>query len=375
MALWLCGLAMTDLESSADGPPEQPSAPRISKSTSGIVREHDPLLGQVDDYLDDHDKRHAHDHGLSDRAHIVLAWSVIVFLPTVYFALGVYIIIHLVTKHPFAVFSLIASLTILAILSAVLCRKRMWLVHAWFCCPFAALFGGFVGVLILCRGGSLSEFWYDARTYTNVNGAQAAAEFADAGIILFEQATKVDTSRGVGFMDKWTGQRYCVAPIIDDKMTVTDPVNFWAVGVDCCDLKVFTCGDIEYTQANPDTSQKSALVLPRSRDIAPISGLQDLVVNASRYERYEDALRLAMSRDGIQVASGAVLLRWTQNPIEKREVLWQDTLRSAFNAVICFAFFMAIVAMRIAPDVELKKQMFETFNPKHAFRFRKKQFT
>merc|ERR1719324_2145953 len=140
-------------------------------------------------------------------------------------------------------------------------------------------------------------------------------------------------------------------------MKITDPVNFWAVGVNCCDNRLFRCGDVEITKNNPTGAKKTAIVLPRSHDIEPFSGLAGYMNNASRYEHYE----------------GALLLRWTQNPTRYVEQLWNAALEHAFNAIAMFSFVMALFALKLAPDAEIPKNLFDPFNLKEAFKFRKQR--
>jgi len=52
---------------------------------------------------------------------------------------------------------------------------------------------------------------------------------------------------------------FCIAPIVDDVMTMQDTVSFWAVGVDCCGMRSdFTCGDSAQPTAHDAVVQLEA---------------------------------------------------------------------------------------------------------------------
>mmetsp|Transcript_54195 Transcript_54195/g.117103 ORF Transcript_54195/g.117103 Transcript_54195/m.117103 type:complete len:324 (-) Transcript_54195:81-1052(-) len=96
-------------------------------------------------------------------------------------------------------------------------------------------------------------------TYTNVNPSserQASGEivptrgrrYQDAGKIYFDHTAVVDVSRAMSFK---MGDLYCVAPIIDPGCAKNCGMDFWAVGVNCCeeDTVDFRCGEYNSTHA------------------------------------------------------------------------------------------------------------------------------
>lgn len=87
------------------------------------------------------------------------------------------------------------------------------------------------------------KFYANSRLYTNVVPSQPAGAVADAGKIVFTSESYVDTSRSAGYLTE-SGYTYCAAPIRDSNPLVS--VEFWAVGLGCCnDRGKFWCDSAE----------------------------------------------------------------------------------------------------------------------------------
>lgn len=127
-------------------------------------------------------------------------------------------------------------------------------------CLWAALVMG----LIL---GDRNFHWYmtsyygfqDLAVYTDLDpSVDKGQSYMDAGQIYFKEGVEIDTQDMITFR---SGNVYCAAPILgqplwnqDDKAQLeqsgalrlpkSGTLDFWAVGVDCCDKesKTFTCG-------------------------------------------------------------------------------------------------------------------------------------
>merc|ERR1719183_2256106 len=85
----------------------------------------------------------------------------------------------------------------------------------------------------------------EMRTYSNVGGSQGVTQFNDGSMFLFTQDSRLDVLRSVGYKSRWTGQTYCVAPVVDSTMTNANHINFWAVGEDCCLARFHGCENDE----------------------------------------------------------------------------------------------------------------------------------
>jgi len=127
-------------------------------------------------------------------------------------------------------------------------------------CLWTALVGG-----VLCGDRNYWSYmvsyhtFNDLATYTDIDpSVDKGQSYMDAGQVYFKEGVEVDTKDMVAFR---SGSVYCVAPIVgqplwnqDDpshtaqsgalRMPTSGTLDFWAVGVDCCDQesKTFTCG-------------------------------------------------------------------------------------------------------------------------------------
>merc|ERR1719253_305223 len=121
----------------------------------------------------------------------------------------------------------------------------------WF--TFSALAIGFATILAAVWGDM--NFWYNTQpfldlksllTYNNLNPATTKGQRSmDAGIVYFSKGTHLDGKKAMAFKNLDT---YCVAPIVNEGMTMYD---FWAVGTNCCaeDAADFRCGDYKNKHA------------------------------------------------------------------------------------------------------------------------------
>eukprot|EP00392_Amoebophrya_sp_AT5.2_P015372 g15574.t1 len=116
----------------------------------------------------------------------------------------------------------------------------------------ALLLGGLLGLHVYSEYTVFYDGYEDLRSFTNVIATQSPKQFLDAGMLGFAFSSTVDVSRAVGFRSfEEHGKMYCVAPITDASMSITQPVHFWAVGVDCCDSRsFFDCGDVRNAKAH-----------------------------------------------------------------------------------------------------------------------------
>lgn len=239
--------------------------------------------------------------------------------------------------------------------------------HMFLVCPVAAVLGAIVGIGVLCYHGALLHFYEEGRTYTNVFASQPAVEFADAGIFLFEAGeTGVDTTRHISFLDYWSGTKYCVAPVIDDKMSNTDPVNFWVVGQDCCDMKKFHCHELDgYSKFKKDM-KKTALVIPHAAEITPVSWLTWLVKGAGQHDKYRTAIEVARAREGVVSAEGALLLQWTLQASASVDALAEHVWENQLHLIIAFAVLATLFAVRFVRNEKSRRLKWPKFDPRKA---------
>lgn len=155
-------------------------------------------------------------------------------------------------------------------------------------------------------------------------------------MILWTEDTSLDSLRSVGFKSKWTGQTYCVAPIVDGVMSNIDPVSYWAVGENCCNSRSsFWCGDA----GNPTT--RSSLVVLEPEDV--VRPFMTWAVLGAAYPRYERAIRLQEATFATKAAQKIKLVMWSKDPIALKDSFYDDAAsRCVWMSVI---FFVAMEIM------------------------------
>jgi len=103
----------------------------------------------------------------------------------------------------------------------------------------SVLAGTMFGLYVYDKCAVFPKFYANSRLYTNVVPSQPAAAVFDAGKIVFTSESYVDVARSAGYLTE-TGYTYCAAPIRDSTSPLQ--VEFWAVGLGCCnDRGSFSC--------------------------------------------------------------------------------------------------------------------------------------
>jgi len=175
----------------------------------------------------------------------------------------------------------------------------------------------------------VAEYWLQKSraTHTNIAPTVSAASLADAGVVGFTDATRVDLRRVLGFRPPDEGRTYCVAPILDE--TQLDKVEFWAAGINCCEpLWGFYCDDV---------------LKPRARLGVVVPGAASAHA-ASRYRRFLQAAEQAAALYHLQTADQPVFVRWLEDPKELQDAGLRDGIIGVvlFSVVyFIFAFVMA----------------------------------
>lgn len=168
------------------------------------------------------------------------------------------------------------------------------------------------------------------RSYTNVAASQPPDAFLDASMFLWTEDTSLDSLRAVGFKSRWTGQTYCVAPIVDAVMSNVDPVSYWAVGENCCNARgSFWCGD-----TNNPTTRSSLVVLEPEDVVRPFMTWATL---GSAYARYERAIRLQQATFATKASPNIRLVVWSKEPIAAKDAFYNDAaLRCTWISLLFF---------------------------------------
>eukprot|EP00747_Dinoflagellata_sp_TGD_P162011 gnl/TRDRNA2_/TRDRNA2_179146_c0_seq1.p1 gnl/TRDRNA2_/TRDRNA2_179146_c0~~gnl/TRDRNA2_/TRDRNA2_179146_c0_seq1.p1 ORF type:complete len:341 (+),score=37.59 gnl/TRDRNA2_/TRDRNA2_179146_c0_seq1:94-1116(+) len=205
-------------------------------------------------------------------------------------------------------------------------------------CALSSCIAVIVG--FLCYYGHLVYYlkYMDMRTYTNVGASQSAYSFNDASMFLFTEDTRLDPLRSVGFVSRYTGETYCVSPIIDSTMSNSEEINYWAVGEGCClQRSEFHCDDASKFET------RSALVLLEPEDI--VRPYMKWAVGNAIYPRYERAIKLQLATYNTQAAENVKLLRWSKDPIALRDSFYLAAVQKC-TGLTCGYF--AIVALLVS---------------------------
>lgn len=146
------------------------------------------------------------------------------------------------------------------------------------------------------------------RSYSDVPPDQDAAQYRDAGIILFEQGTVVAIQDSVGFL---TGSvTYCAAPIVRGDAGGSLRMDFWAVGVNCCgDRGEFDCDGAR------DPAAHGGVVIHDFTEPDSVAQITDTV-----HKNYLRAIQAATDMHHLPHSEDPILVRWGSDP---RELQWQ----------------------------------------------------
>lgn len=187
-------------------------------------------------------------------------------------------------------------------------KDRPWMFWFGVVWSQAAVVGLVMGFFMYFR--SIAYFWkYDEmRSYTNVAAAQDSSAFRDGGLFLFTEDTRLDALRTVGYQSKWTGETYCVAPLVDVTMNQASDINYWAVGMNCCAPRGrFQCGDAE------DSSTRSALRALEPSEVA--RPFMQWAMQGARYDKYLEAIRLQEATYYTKASQHPTLVYWSKDPL------------------------------------------------------------
>mmetsp|Transcript_39157 Transcript_39157/g.112601 ORF Transcript_39157/g.112601 Transcript_39157/m.112601 type:complete len:315 (+) Transcript_39157:135-1079(+) len=151
-------------------------------------------------------------------------------------------------------------------------------------------------------------------TYVDVNPDVSGRQYVDAGRVLFEPGSYVDTSRAIAFKSTST---YCVAPITLRTADGTAAAHdFWAAGVDCCagTGANFRCGDVLNKRA--------------------YAGMRVLDSDSRAFFRL--AVQEAEAQYGIR-AERPIFVEWMADPIGEITSLWETVGHRLLFQVLVFS--------------------------------------
>jgi len=173
---------------------------------------------------------------------------------------------------------------------------------------FALFSGGLSGTSI--HLSHLSDYWtfQNKRHYTNVAPDEPAGAHTDAGVIVFMEGAKPDSTRNTAYYR--AGTKYCVAPIaVDaayaDTLAPSSNVQYWAIGEDCCDGKnSFTCSD-----ANAPGARSGLVMAGLSDWDRMIKG----IFGTPEFTYYEEAVLMGATKFGLTTPKEHLIMRFVSD--------------------------------------------------------------
>jgi len=242
-------------------------------------------------------------------------------------------------------FCAIAGLCVMQYLVVDQCTRKpaqKWKKFLGFFGALCAVAGVGVGLCIHYEWMLFHAKYTNMMKYTNVAASQPALQFEDAGSLLFTEGTTVDRTRAVGYRNIRTSQTMCVAPVVDGQMASTDPIVFFAVGLNCCGWRAsFHCDD-----AAKGGTRGGLLVLEPNQLVSP--AMEWVVADEFNFAAFEDAIDLQKSVFAVSAAKNHRMLRWVEDPLAEIDNYRKRGLEAAILS--CVAFFI-ISAILIVKDV------------------------
>jgi hypothetical protein len=324
---------------------------RQSRARKEVKTERDRLLKKANQMIDGRDDSKAADRRL--HAKILLTTAALILGSGVPYAVILcswifgYQYSAIQTVGCFVLFVVIAGCLVIGSHPRATGKDRPWLWWLGILCLLSAVVALILGFFLYF--GSLAYYfkYNELRTYTNVAAAQDAAAFSDGAMFLWTEDTNLDTMRSVGFKSKWTGKTYCVAPIVDSSMGVSDDIWYWAVGVDCCSSRAeFHCGDTS------DLTTRSSLTVLEPEDV--VRPWMKWAARGSDYESYMQAIHVEEASFYTKAALQPKLVYWTKDPAGLKNSFWKGPSQTAQIASYVYAVVLFICSYLIARRIFLQ---------------------
>jgi len=149
------------------------------------------------------------------------------------------------------------------------------------------------------------------RTYYNVPADAKASAMGDAGEVHFISDVTLDDTRSLGL--SVGGKTYCAAPVLGRRLSVAPHsrgpvVQFWAVGIDCCNSRNnFRCDSAGTDEGN---KMRGGIVLHEPSE----SLSSNFFAPRTNHEEFMQAVRAAAALHELRTVSQPVLVHWVNDP-------------------------------------------------------------
>lgn len=212
-------------------------------------------------------------------------------------------------------------------------------------CILAAGLGMAASLLVFYRHLLYYQKYHEMRLYSNIAASSNPMLVADGGIVEFSIDSSLDAGQTVGYRSAEMGVTLCVAPVVDTSMTNSDPISFFAAGIDCCGWRgQFLCGDAL------DVNARSGLLFIPPRQLVEAT-MEWAVKDDELLAEYHNAVKLHGSVYGAKASENVRFLRWTANPGHARGEFRHAALLAAlgYDAVFICVCAAAAVVTAIGP--------------------------
>mmetsp|Transcript_131132 Transcript_131132/g.407862 ORF Transcript_131132/g.407862 Transcript_131132/m.407862 type:complete len:296 (-) Transcript_131132:15-902(-) len=196
------------------------------------------------------------------------------------------------------------------------------------CTVASVITGTFFGLYTYDKFAVFPKFYANSRLYTNVVPSQPSAAVSDAGKIVFTSESFVDASRSAGYLTEG-GYTYCAAPVRDTSKFVQ--VEYWAVGLGCCD----DTGKFWCDSASDGAAHAGITVFDNN-------GFFD----KSNYDEYLQAKEKAEASFRLISAREPMFVRWVTE--DNLDMLSNQYSRDASLYLFMFSMFELIASLGLA---------------------------
>jgi len=255
--------------------------------------------------------------------------------PTALFVILLIVVVWFYHDWPFWVFLTFTLTVVKSYLIANLVIAKRWLHWLGPLLGVGACAGMLAGLYVY-YGHLVYYYSYQGLDrHFNVPPSANALAYEDSGMLVFPEDTRVDMTRAVGYQSPEAGAKLCIAPVVDAVMAPTDPVNFFAIGVDCCDWRAdFGCDD-----ANKADAHSAVLHLELSRIVTPLMAWA--TEDTKLHDGFQAALRMDQAAFNLVLANSTRFLRFARDPDAMQKAYWEDALRE--SGIWLGLFLVAIV--------------------------------
>eukprot|EP00933_Yihiella_yeosuensis_P005948 TRINITY_DN110577_c0_g1_i1.p1 TRINITY_DN110577_c0_g1~~TRINITY_DN110577_c0_g1_i1.p1 ORF type:complete len:347 (-),score=69.69 TRINITY_DN110577_c0_g1_i1:184-1224(-) len=267
------------------------------------------------------------------------------------------------------------------VLSSILCILLTWTTRLYFryhlpcrklmvlsvCMWFAWAAGWYLGDCNFAENKVSFITYNDLATYTDIDPAMDKGQtYMDAGQVYFREGSTVDRRQMVAYR---SGQTFCAAPIVGSPtrnqqgkaqaelegpiaIPQSGTVDFWAVGVDCCNqaTRTFTCGQA----ANPSARAGMRLIRDDQRPffllavqewtarVCPVSGGDN---TAAGYTKSAPLVCLP--------ARHPLFFTWVEDPVADVDAFYLKSTGQFGKDIAVFLLFDLIVSLGLLYGLQM----------------------